>query len=149
VEVDHDAPAVATSEAAISAAPERVWDVIADFASWPEWDPNVRFVEIDGPVEPGTEFRWKAGVTITSRLEEVERPRHLAWTGRTFGVKAAHVWFFERRGDNTLARTEESWTGFLPRLIRGPMRRTLQRSLDESLANLAAEVGRRSANGRP
>jgi hypothetical protein len=149
VEVEHAAPVVASSEAEIAASPEAAWEVITDFASWPEWNPDVRFVEIDGSAEPGTQFRWKAGPTITSTLEEVDRPHRLAWTGKTFGVKAVHVWSFERRGDKTLARTAESWTGFLPRLIPGPMRKTLQKSLDEGLPRLAAEAERRAARAKP
>ena len=149
MELEQDAPVVASSEADIAAPAEATWDAITDFASWPEWNPDVRFVEIDGPVEPGTQFRWKAVPTIASRLEEVEAPRRLAWTGKTFGVRAVHVWSFEPRGDSTLARTEESWSGFLPRLLRGQLRRTLQKSLDEGLTRLAAEAERRAARPQP
>jgi hypothetical protein len=146
MDVVRDAPIVVSSEAEVAVSPEEAWDAIADFGSWPDWNPDVGFVEIEGPVEPGTQFRWKAGPTITSTLTEVDRPHRLAWTGRTFGVKAAHVWSFERRGDTTLARTEESWEGILPRLLKGPMRKTLQRSLDQGLSRLAAEAERRSAS---
>ena len=80
MEVDHSAPLVVSSEVEIAASPEALWDVIADFESWPEWSPHVRSLEIDGPVEPGTRFRWKVGPTITSTLREVERPERIAWS---------------------------------------------------------------------
>jgi hypothetical protein len=31
--------------------------------------------------------------TITSTIERVEPPRLFAWTGRTLGIKAIHVWW--------------------------------------------------------
>jgi uncharacterized protein YndB with AHSA1/START domain len=145
VDVDHQAPLVVSSEAEITAPPEALWDVIADLESWPEWSPHVRSLEVEGPVRPGTQFRWKAGPTITSTLREVERPGRIAWVGKTFGVTAVHVWSFERRGGGTLARTSESWDGLLPRVLRGPLRRSLQKTLDESLSLLATEAERRGA----
>ena len=145
MDVDHQAPLVVSSEAEITAPPEALWDVIADLGSWPEWSPHVRSIEVEGPVEPGTQFRWKAGPTITSTLREVERPGRIGWVGKTFGVTAVHIWSFERRGGSTLARTSESWDGLLPRLLRERFRRSLQNTLDESLSLLAVEVERRAA----
>ena len=144
MDVDRQAPLVVSSEAEIGASPEALWDVIADLESWPEWSPHVRSLEVDGPLEPGTQFRWKAGPTITSTLREVERPERIGWVGTTFGVKAVHIWSFERRGGTTLARTSESWDGLLARLLRGWFRRSLQKTLDESLSLLAAEAARRA-----
>jgi hypothetical protein len=67
----------------IDAPPERVWDVLADTASWPDWDSGV--VGVEG--EPGEGSRLK----ITSELNpkraypvkvtELERPRRMAWRG--------------------------------------------------------------------
>ena len=52
---------------------------------------------------PGSTFRWKAGPgTITSTLQRVERPRVIAWAGRTFGIKANHVYTLEPRDGKTL-----------------------------------------------
>ena len=119
--------------------------MVADFERWPEWNPDVRSAEISGPLAEGTELRWRAGPSrITSTLQWVERPRGIGWTGRTLGIKAVHVWWFEQRGERTFVRTAESWEGLLARLMRRRMSRVLQKSLDDGLPHLAVEAERRA-----
>ena len=65
------------------------------------------------------------------------------WTGRTLGVAAVHVWQIDGQGDGTRVVTEESWAGFLARLLRGPMRKALRKALDEGLPALREEAERR------
>ena len=37
---------------------------------WPSWNPDVKSVTMEGPVQPGTVFRWKAGPSsLTSTLQ--------------------------------------------------------------------------------
>jgi uncharacterized protein YndB with AHSA1/START domain len=146
VEVNSDAPAFASAETVIAAPPQTVWDVLADLERWPEWNPDVRSVAVEGPVAPGTRFRWKAGPgTITSTLQQADRPLSIAWTGTTMGIRAMHAWRLEPRDGGTLARTEESFEGLLARLLRARMQRMLQRSLDSGLDHLKAEAERRAA----
>jgi uncharacterized protein YndB with AHSA1/START domain len=148
VEVDRDAPAIARAEAEIAADPETVWEILTGFEAWPSWNPDVASVALDGDVAEGTVFRWKTGrATITSTLRQVERPRAVAWTGRTTGIDAVHVWRLEPRDGGTLVRTEESWQGLLVRLLTGPMRKSLQKAVDGGLQHLKAEAERR-ARGR-
>jgi uncharacterized protein YndB with AHSA1/START domain len=136
----------ASDELLIDAPPEVVWDVLATFEDWPSWNPDVKSMSIDGPVAPGTQFRWKAGPgTITSTLQEVDPPRLIAWTGRTFGVKAFHVWRLEPRDGRTFVHTEESFDGLIARLFRGRMRKTLAEGLESGLRHLKAEAERRAA----
>lgn len=135
----------ATSEGMIGASVEVVWDLLADIESWPQWNPDIKTATLEGPLANGTVFRWKAGPgTITSRLRSVERPIRISWEGRTLGIDAEHTWELDNSGSGTIARTEESWRGLLPRLLRGPARRMLQRSLDASLEYLRVEAERRS-----
>ena len=148
MEVDRDAPAIARAEAEIAADPETVWEILTGFEAWPSWNPDVASVALDGDVAEGTVFRWKTGrATITSTLRQVERPRAVAWTGRTTGIDAVHVWRLEPRDGGTLVRTEESWQGLLVRLLTGPMRKSLQKAVDGGLQHLKAEAERR-ARGR-
>jgi uncharacterized protein YndB with AHSA1/START domain len=138
------APVVGADEIRIAAPPETVWDVLAAIEDWPSWNPDVKSVSIAGAVAPGTEFRWKSGPgTITSTLQEVERPRLIAWTGRTFGLRAFHVWRFEPEDGGTRVQTEESFDGTVARLFRRPLRRTLTSALDSGLRHLKAEAERR------
>jgi uncharacterized protein YndB with AHSA1/START domain len=145
VEVDRDAPAIARAEAEIAADPETVWEILTGFEAWPSWNPDVASVALDGDVAEGTVFRWKTGrATITSTLRQVERPRAVAWTGKTTGIDAVHVWRLEPRDGGTLVRTEESWQGLLVRLLTGPMRKSLQKAVDGGLQHLKAEAERRA-----
>jgi uncharacterized protein YndB with AHSA1/START domain len=145
VEVDRSAPAVADAETEIAADPETVWEVLTDLEGWPRWNPDVSSVRLDGRVEPGATFTWKAGrATITSTIRKTERPSLIGWTGKTAGIDAIHVWRLEPRDGGTLVRTEESWQGLLVRLLRGPMRKSLQKAVDGGLGHLKAEAERRA-----
>jgi uncharacterized protein YndB with AHSA1/START domain len=147
MEIPRDAPVIASTEGEIAAPPEVVWDVLADFESWPKWNPDVNSIELEGPVAVGSVFRWKTGPSrITSTLEAVERPSELGWTGKTFGAKAVHVWSFEPRGDGTIVRTTESFEGMLPRLMRKRMQKVLDEALESGLSHLGTEATRRSAS---
>lgn len=148
MEIDPDAPAIASSEIEVAAPPEVVWDTLADFERWPRWNSEVKSLSIVGPVAEGTRFKWKTGpLSITSDLREVRRPSLIAWTGHAFGIDAVHVWRFEPRDAGTLVHTEESWSGWLPRALRRPMRKALQKGLDDGMPALKVEAERRLAAG--
>ena len=146
MEVNRSAPVVASATIEIAAAPEVVWDLLADITQWPEWNADVKSASLAGAVESGEVFRWRAGpARLISTLQTVERPTELSWTGRTMGMSAVHVWRFESDGDTTTAHTEESWEGAPAKLLPRMMHRSLQKSLDAWLAELktAAEAGAR------
>lgn len=145
--INAQAPVVGRSEIEIAASPEAVWEVLTAFERWPGWNRDVKSMSIDGPVRPGTVFRWKAGPgTIRSTIQQVEPPRLIAWTGKTLGIDAIHVWYLEPRGDATLVRTAESYEGLVARLLRGSLQKTLDRALADGLRALKSEVeGTRSA----
>ena len=109
LKVDEKAAAFASSEADIAAEPDLVWEVLTSFEAWPSWNPDVKSLSLGGPVSEGTTFRWKPGgaTTITSTIREVERPRAIAWTGKTFGIHAVHVWRLEAREGGTHVETQE------------------------------------------
>jgi len=143
--IDPRAPVVGASEIAIAAAPEAVWDVLATFEDWPSWNPDVKWASVDGEIVAGTRFRWKSGPgTITSTLQQVEPPRLIAWSGRTFGINAFHVWRLEPQNGATLVRSEESFDGLLARLLRRRLRKTLIGALESGLRHLKSEAERRA-----
>ena len=144
MDINRTAPATAEGEIYIAAGPETVWDVIAAIDAWPTWNPEVKSVSLEGPVAPGSVFRWKAGPSsLTSTLQVVDRPHEIGWTGTTMGIKAIHVFRFEPEGDGTRARSEESWDGLLPRLLKGYSRKTLDRGIRNILGHLKTEAERR------
>lgn len=144
MDVPREAPATAAAQAVIEAPVERVWSVLADIDGWSRWNPDVSRTKLQGPLAPGTRFRWKAGgLPIVSTLQEVVPERRIGWTGRAISIRAVHVWTLEPRKEDVLVSTEESFDGLLARLFAGPMRWILSDSLEKGLAALKAECERK------
>jgi hypothetical protein len=92
MEINRNAPATADGELRIGVDLQTVFAVISAVDQWPSWNPDIKSVELQGPVQPGTVFRWKAGPSsLTSTLQVVDPPREIAWTGTTMGIKAVHL----------------------------------------------------------
>jgi uncharacterized membrane protein len=135
--VDAGAPVVVSRTIDVMAPVEAVWRVLADIEQWPSWNRAVASVSLDGDVAPGTHFAWRAGPsTIRSTLLQVERPSFMAWSGRTLGLQAIHVFALMANGESTEVRTEESYTGLVAWLLRIPLRRALARALGDGLEDL-------------
>ena len=134
MDIDRDAPATAEGQLQIAAPPETLWAVISDVAAWPSWNPAMKAVSIEGPLVPGTVFRWKSGsASLVSTLKVVDAPGEIGWTGVSMGIKAAHVFRFEAKDGGTSARSEESWRGMIASLLKGYSRKTMQRAIDGTL----------------
>jgi len=144
-EVNREAPVVASTEVEIDAPPEVVWDIMTAIDRWPEWNPDIKTAALQGGLQEGSTFRWKTGPgTVVSTLREIDRPKRIAWTGRSLGVKAAHVWEIEPHNGGTLVRTEESWEGLPAKLFRKSSQKTVEKALREGPHYLKAEAERRS-----
>ena len=144
MEINATAPAIARSEVEVAATVETVWRVLTEVANWPTWNPDVESATVQGPLSPGTKFRWKAGPgTIASTVGSVDPPNRIDWTGTTFGVKAIHVHELEQREDKTVVKSAESWDGVLVRMLRRSMTKALQKALDSGLQHLKIEAERR------
>jgi hypothetical protein len=140
------APVSSKRSTDVSAPPEVVWEVLTRFDHWPRWNTDVKSMSFDGPLEPGSTFRWKAGPgTIVSTLEQVDPPRYIRWRGRTMSIRAIHEWRLEPRDGGTHIETEETYSGLLARLMRGSLQKTLDRSLEQQLEHLKGESERRTA----
>ena len=139
-----DAPVEASAEALIEAPADLVWRILSDLGNWPAWNPAVSKMRVEGAIAPGTQFRWKAGgAGIVSKLALVAPPDAIAWTGRTLGIQAVHVWSLEAVPEGTRAETRECFVGWLPRQFPGLLQRTLARALQQSVQALKAEAERR------
>ena len=143
MDINRKAPAISSTEVLVQAPLDVVWSVLTNIREWSRWNPDVEYVDIEEPLEPGTEFRWKAsGALIISELQEVEVRRRIVWTGKILGIRAVHVWTFEERADGVLVHTEESFEGVLARLFAKSMRRMLASSLAKGLEALKTECER-------
>ena len=141
--VNSDAPVVSRAAGEIDAPIVDVWRILTEIERWPTWNPDVKSVSIEGRVAEGADFRWKAGPsTISSTLTRVEAPRVIAWTGKTLGIRAIHVWHLEQRDGRTHVYTEESYEGLVARLLRRPLQKTLDAALTDGVRYLETEAER-------
>jgi uncharacterized protein YndB with AHSA1/START domain len=141
IEIDENAPARARAEAKINADPELVWNVLIDVKNWPNWNPDVKNVVMDQKFTVGSQFKWKAGPgTITSKLQEIEKPKLLVWTGKTIGIHAVHVWRLKPIGGQTIISSEESWDGLIVHIFSGSMQKTLKKSTESGVKYLKQEI---------
>ena len=133
----------ARREILIAAPLEKVWAVQTDIDRWPEWQADVSSAKLEGNLEVGTIFRWKAkGLSITSTIQELEPGRRIAWTGSSIGMKAVHIWIFEPRDTGTRVITEESLSGWFPRILKIFDPTFLEKSLTGSLQVLKSQTER-------
>jgi hypothetical protein len=76
------------AEIEIQASPERVWEVLTDFAAYSRWNPFM--VQATGQAVPGNrlELRMRPpgrrATTFRPKVLEAEPPRRLRWLGRLF-----------------------------------------------------------------
>jgi uncharacterized protein YndB with AHSA1/START domain len=145
VSINENAPVIGSSEVEIRAEPRTVWQVLTDFERWPDWNPDVSSLALQGGASVGSTFRWKTGSsTISSTIEEVDEPWRIVWTGKTSGIRATHVHELESKNGSTVVRTEESFEGLPARLLRRRLQKTLDESLESGLRQLKGESERRA-----
>jgi hypothetical protein len=147
--IPEGAPVFSSTELVIEAPVETVWGVLTAIGDWPSWNPDVKSVSIEGPVFEGATFRWKAGPgTIRSTIVSVDQPRLIAWTGKSLGIKAVHVWRLEQRNGTTLVRTEESYEGLVARSFRRSLQKKLDMALVAGLRHLKTEAEKTAPSTR-
>lgn len=70
------------SETQIDTPAERVWAVLADFASWHRWNPTLVSAEGTATVGTRVRIRLRLGrrlITLDRTILEVDPPRRLRW----------------------------------------------------------------------
>jgi uncharacterized protein YndB with AHSA1/START domain len=148
VTLNEHAPVLASSEVAIAADQQTVWNVLTAFERWPDWNADVSTMWLQGDGKAGTTFRWKTrSNTINSRIEHVDPPSRILWTGKSSGSRATHLHELEARGNGTLVRTTESFEGLVARVLRTRLKKVVQAALDSELRQLKIEAEKRSAGG--
>jgi hypothetical protein len=77
-----------TSSVVIDASPARVWEILTDFASYPEWNPFI--TSAAGEPERGATLQIRIeppggrAMSFRPRVLEAEPERELRWLGRLF-----------------------------------------------------------------
>lgn len=145
MESDTHAPVAANGSVEVAASPVLVWRLMSQIEDWPTWNPDIKMARLDGRLEAGSRFTWKAGPgTIHSELTEVSPGSVIAWTGSMLDIRAHHVWRISETGAGTVVSTDETWSGLLPRLFPGSMTKSLQKAIDSGLVAIKAEAESRA-----
>lgn len=141
MKVDTNAPLIAKRKVLINAPIDHVWRIQSDINNWPQWQKEVSFAKLQGELTKGTSFTWKAmGMSIHSQLQEVIKNKIIGWSGKSFGMSAVHIWEFAKQGNKTMVTTEESLSGWIPRLIKLFYPNFLDQSLLKSLETLKTQA---------
>ncbi len=137
MKIDVNAPLMARKEITIDAPVELVWQIQSDINNWSKWQKDVSFAKLHGKLVKGTVFTWKAmGMNITSELQEVIEQKTIEWSGKSIGMYAIHRWSFQKHGSKTKVITEESLSGWFPKLIKVVKPNFLEQSLFKALQTL-------------
>jgi len=149
MEINQQAPLVARKEIFIQAQPQVVWKIHTDINSWSQWQPSITLSQLEGSLIVGAVFQWKSGgITINSTVQVMEPNERIGWTGKAIGTQAKHIWTLKPHKDGTLLTTEESMDGWLIKVLRVVMPKSLEESLDIWLQSLKkqAESGQYTAS---
>ena len=110
----------------IAAAPERVWEILTDFESYPRWNPFIR--HITGSLDSGSRLTVRieppggTGMTFRPTVLVAQRPRELKWVGRLVvrGLfDGEHRFLIEPRSNGQVSFSHsETFRGLLVPLLR-------------------------------
>jgi hypothetical protein len=113
------------TEVEIEATPDRVWEVLADFAAYHDWNPFI--VEAAGRAVPGTRLELhmrlssRRPTTIRPQVLEADPGRRLRWLGRMLapGVfDGEHTFTIQPAGPGRARLTQhEEFRGLLAPLV--------------------------------
>ena len=105
----------------IDASPPRVWALLADASTYPEWNTGV--LNLDGEIALGNKISLTAAVSpkraFKLKVAELDAPRRMVWSsGMPFGLfKGARTFTVEPNGDGVEFKTVEEFTGPLAGMI--------------------------------
>jgi hypothetical protein len=120
------------SEIEIAASPERVWDVLTDFATYPQWNPFIRRISgelgVGGRLEVRLEPPDSRGMTLRPTVLRAEPNRLIRWVGHLLVPG-----LFDGEHSLAIQPLEEDRVRFVQHeAFKGVLVRLLARSLDTS-----------------
>ena len=136
-------------ERTIEASPERIWSLLTDPSTYPQWNPAV--VSIAGPIEVGGTVRLVSVVnpkrTFTLTVTEMDAPHRMVWAdGMPLGL-------FRGVRTYTLAPSGSGHTEFaMEEVFSGPLAPLITKAIPdmtESFAQFADGLKRGSESGAP
>ena len=137
-------------EIEINASAERVWQILTDFASFPQWNPFIR--EISGKLKVGGKLEVylqpsdQRGARFRPVVLSAEPPQELRWLGRLWSIPklfdGEHSLMIERLDANRVRFVQqEVFSGVLVPLLARALSAT-ERSFGEMNEALKAHAER-------
>ena len=135
------------TEIDVAAPAGRVWNVLTDFAKFPDWNPFI--LRIDGILTPRARLAVKIqppggrAMTFRPTVLRVEPDRHFAWRGRTIlpGLfDGEHSFTLEPRPGGVRVAHDETFSGVLVPLLRRSLDTTTRQGFGAMNAALKARV---------
>ncbi|MFA5327041.1 MAG: SRPBCC family protein [Prolixibacteraceae bacterium] len=131
IEANSKAKVYSVDSIQINADIHKVYSLISNISDWPRWFDGVTEVHLNGKVEEGKDFVWKAqGYKIKSKIHTVQRDCAFGWTGKMWWIKAVHNWHFKSLPNGrTEVVVEESFGGFGSSLMKNSMKKDMRKDL--------------------
>jgi hypothetical protein len=107
----------------IHASPEKIWAVLTDGASWPQWDPSCD--KIEGRIAPGEKLKaftkLSPGRAFPVKVSEFVPNQKMTWSGgMPLGLfKGVRTFTLTPRGDTVEFTLHEVFSGPMLALIGG------------------------------
>ncbi|MCA1992437.1 MAG: SRPBCC domain-containing protein [Coleofasciculus sp. S288] len=127
------------SEIEIQASDERVWKLLTDFASFPQWNPFIR--KVSGEAKQGQRLKVRiqpsdgGGMTFQPIILKVEPNRELRWLGHFLlpGLfDGEHIFMIEPLGENRVRFVHrEIFKGKLVPLFTSQLDKDTKRGFEE------------------
>lgn len=138
-----------TAEASLTipAAPEVVFDRLADHASWFDWMPATfrPLGAARGALRVGDVVKMRIArlpVPIPIEVYVMDRAREITWGGGSPLLAARHRFLFEPEAGGTRVRSVETWEGALDGVLRRVIKPLAERIARDQLEALRAAVTR-------
>ncbi|MFC2165219.1 SRPBCC family protein [Acidobacteriota bacterium] len=123
----------------IDAPANKVWAILTDFSSYPDWNPFIR--KIKGEIEEGQKIEaflqppGSKGMSFSPRILKVEPNREFRWLGRLILPKlfdGEHIFELkELENSKTLFVQREKFRGLLAPMIMKSLGDKTQKGFDE------------------
>ena len=138
--INHKAPVKYSTSSLIHAPANKVWEVMTNIESWPQWQKEISKTKIKGAIKPGSSFEWKSsGISIHSTLHTVVPASQFGWEGKSLGIFAIHNWTIKEKNGKTEVLMEGSMEGFLAGLFKKSFNKNLEKGMVSWLELLKKE----------
>ena len=140
-----------TTEIGIDASKEKVWGILTDFASYPEWNPFIK--RIAGEPREGTKLDvsiqppGSKGMTLHPEVLSAESGKELKWLGHLLGVRGIfdgehHFLILEQSPEHVRFVQKEVFGGVLVPLTGRQLEKTKQgfEEMNRALKKRAEEI---------